>query len=213
MGGGGSAMRRRFAVALLALVLPLAACTLPNATTLASDVADPDIAWDGARYVLHSTNTPYGNVPTWTSTDLGTWTFTGDALPTLPRWAEPGYPWAPTSIRRPDGKWFLFFSAAVRGKTTANGSKLKCIGVAVADRAAGPFTVLRERDAAPLVCQPSIGGDIDPSTYRNPSTGLSYLVTKVDGNSMARPTQLQNWRLGSNLWSIAMGPATLLKST
>src|ERR1700712_4406439 len=162
MGGGGSAMRRRFAVALLALVLPLAACTLPNATTLASDAADPDIAWDGAGYVLHTTNTPYGNVPTWTSSDLGGWTFAGDALPRLPAWAEPGWTWAPSVIRRDDGTWFLYFSAAVRGRKTANGEPLKCIGVASARSASGPFTVVKELDRAPLLCDSFIGGGTRP---------------------------------------------------
>lgn len=210
--------RRHLLALSLALAAPavgLTACTLPHATSITADVADPDVTWDGRRYVLHSTNTAHGNVPTWTSTDLGSWTFAGDALPRLPAWAEPGWTWAPSSVRRADGKWFLYFSAAVRGRKTSNGEPLKCIGVASASTAAGPFTVVRERDQAPLLCQPSIGGDIDPSTFRNPDTGLNYLVTKVDGNGIARPTKLENRRLASSLWSFApgMGPSTLLAST
>jgi hypothetical protein len=208
---------RRFLPFLLLLLtaVPLAACTLPNQTSITTDVADPDIAWDGARYVLHSTNTPYGNVPTWTSTDLGKWTFTGDALPKLPTWAAPGWTWAPSALRRPDGTWFLFFSAAVRGRTTTGGQPLKCIGAASAPTAKGPFTVLRQWDATPLLCQSSLGGDIDPSTFRNPANGLNYLVTKVDGNGIGRPTQIENRRLDPSLatFQAGMGPSVLLRST
>jgi hypothetical protein len=191
------------------------ACTPPNRTSITSDVADPDVAWDGARYVLHSTNTPYGNVPTWTSTDLGKWTFTGDALPTLPSWAQPGWTWAPSAMRRPDGMWFLFFSAAVRGRTTSFGQPLKCIGAASGPTAKGPFKVLPQWNTAPLLCQSALGGDIDPSTFRNPANGLNYLVTKVDGNGSGRPTQIENRRLNPNLGSFqaGMGPTVLLRST
>lgn len=210
-------MRRRVVVLLtLCLVLVgLTACELPNQTALSTDAADPDVTWDGSQYVLHTTNTAYGNVPTWTSTDLNNWTFVGDALPKLPTWAEPGWTWAPTSIRRADGKWFLYFSASVRGRKTVNNMPLKCIGVASAPNAAGPFTVVKERDAAPLLCQPQVGGDIDPAAYRNAANGLNYLATKTDGNSSSLPTSIQNRRLDPSLWSFApgMGPSTLLRST
>jgi hypothetical protein len=115
-------------------------------------------------------------------------------------------------LRRADGRWFLYFSAAVRGRVAPNGRALKCIGVASSSRAAGPFVVVRERDAAPLLCQPTLGGDIDPSPFRR-ADGASYLVTKTDGNSVPRPTTLQNRRLSENLWSFAPGtPTTLLGS-
>src|SRR4051794_17203197 len=183
---------RRFLLAsLVTCAVPLAGCTLPNATRLTTDAADPSVRWDGARYVLQTTNNGYGNVPTWTSPDLGTWTFAGDALPTLPSWAEPGWTWAPTSIRRSDGKWFLFFSAAVRRRQTGHGQPLKGIGVASAPSAAGPYTVVKERDKAPLLCDSPIGGDIDPSAFRQDGTGNVFLVTKIDGNSMARPARIE----------------------
>lgn len=205
---------RRYLLALFAACLvPLAGCTLPNATRLTVDAPDPNVRWDGSQYVLQTTNSNYGNVPTWTSPDLGNWTFAGDALPQLPAWAQPGWTWAPTSIRRSDGKWFLFFSAAVRGRATANGEPLKCIGVASAATAVGPYTVVKERDQAPLLCDPSVGGDIDPSAFRMDSTGNVYLVSKVDGNSMARPTRIENRRLAANLWTLAPFPPTALLSS
>jgi hypothetical protein len=207
-------VRRLLLASLAAVAVPLAGCTLPNASRLATDAADPSVRWDGTQYVLQTTNNAYGNVPTWTSPDLGTWTFAGDALPTLPSWAQPGWTWAPTSIQRSDGKWFLFFSAAMRGRTTANGEPLKCIGVASAASAAGPFTVVKERDAAPLLCEPELGGTIDPSAFRMNGNGNVYLVTKADGNSSALPTRIENRRLAANLWSLApMAPTVLLKST
>src|SRR4051794_28463884 len=183
----GTLLMRRRVVILLAFCLALvgvAACDLPNQTALSADAADPDITWDGHQYVLHTTNSAYGNVPTWKSTDLANWSYVGDALPKLPSWADGGWTWAPSSIRRADGKWFLYFSAAVKGQKTANGLPLKCIGVATAMSATGPFTVLKERDSAPLLCQPSVGGDIDPAAFRHPVNGNNYLVTKTDGNSM-----------------------------
>jgi hypothetical protein len=210
-------MRRRL-LALAALSLScfgVAACTLPNQTKLATDAADPDVTWDGHQYVLHTTNTSFGNVPTYTSPDLATWTFAGDALPHLPAWADPGWTWAPSSIRRADGKWFLYFSAAVHGRTTSGGQPLKCLGVASAPTATGPFTVVKERNAAPLLCDPAFGGDIDPAAYQQNSASNTYLVSKLDGNSIARPTAIQNHRLDPSLWSFAagMGPTTLLWST
>ena len=196
---------------LLLAVGGLAACQLPNRTALSTDAPDPDIIWNGQQYVLHTTNSQFGNVPTWTSTDLAHWTYAGDALPTLPAWADPGWTWAPTSIRRADGKWFLYFSAAVRGQR----KPVKCIGVASAPTAAGPFTVVKERNAAPLLCEQGLGGDIDPSAYRQTVGGNAYLVTKIDGNAVARPTAIQNRRLDPSLWSFAagLGPTTLLAST
>jgi hypothetical protein len=208
-------MRRRLASALVAVLAGtagLAACGAPP-TTLADEAADPDVAVDAGIYLLHATNTPHGNVPTWTSTDLATWRFAGDALPTLPRWAEPGWTWAPSAARRPDGRWVLFFSAAVRGHRTPNGQPLKCLGVASSASSRGPFVASAAQDAAPLLCQASLGGDIDPSVYLAPS-GAAYLVSKVDGNSAGRPTTIENRRLAADYQSFAPGvPTRLLTSS
>ncbi len=207
-------MRRRVAI-LFVIVLGLvgpAACAFQTQTSLTADAADPDVTWDGHQYVLHTTNTHYGNVPTWTSPDLANWTFVGDALPTLPAWAEGGYTWAPSSVRRADGTWLLYFSASVRGKRTVNDAPLKCIGVAYAPTATGPFTTVRARNTAPLLCQPSVGGDIDPSVYQA-ADGRTWLTTKTDGNSSSLPTSIENRRLDSGLWTFTGAPNTLLKST
>jgi hypothetical protein len=80
--------------------------------------------------------------------------------------------------------------------------------------ATGPFTVVKERNAAPLLCQSALGGDIDPSAFRQDAVGNTYLVTKVDGNSMARPTRIENRRLEPTLWTFApFNPTVLLNST
>ena len=87
------------------------------------------------------------------STDLQTWKKAGDALPTLASWAAPGATWAPAVIHLKHS-YLLYYT------TTSARSRVQCLSVATAKRPGGPFT---DSTTAPLVCQPGLGGSIDPT--------------------------------------------------
>jgi len=61
----------------------------------------------------------------------------------------------------------------------------QCLGRAVAASPAGPFI---DRSSDPVVCQASLGGDIDPDVFRD-SNGRVYLLWKNDGNCCGVPVQ------------------------
>ncbi|HET9077867.1 MAG TPA: glycoside hydrolase family 43 protein [Acidimicrobiales bacterium] len=154
-------------------------------------------------YVLFGTTDWQANVPTAVSTDLVNWTQAPDALPVLPRWAQPSISmtWAPAALRTATG-WVLYYS------TEEASSKRECIGAAVATSPAGPYT---DRSAAPLLCQRDLGGSIDPSVVAGPA-GREYLLWKNDGNSSHHPDRLWSARLAPEGLGLA-GPAHPLMGT
>ena len=138
-------------------------------------------------YVLLGTTDWQSNVPAAVSTDLVHWTQAPDALPVLPAWAEPSISmtWAPAALDI-GGRWLLYYS------TEDAASSLECIGRAVSDHPAGPYT---DDTKQPIECQPSIGGSIDPSVVQSGS--VEWLVWKNDGNSSGKP----DW-----IWSEQLTP-------
>jgi beta-xylosidase len=129
------------------------------------DAPDPTVVRDGERWALFSTQVGYLNVPLALSDDLRQWSQPIDALPELPPWAEWGRTWAPGVLRRDDG-FVLYFAA--RSRTLG----LQCIGAATARALEGPYT---SPAPEPLVCQPSLGGSIDPQPFLD-SDGTAYLL-------------------------------------
>jgi Glycosyl hydrolases family 43 len=134
------------------------------------DFADPDILVNQGSYFAYGTNSTAGNIQIMESSDLAHWTKVGDALPTLASWATPGDTWAPAVIRLKH-VYLLYYTAAMAG------SKVQCLSVATAHRPQGPFT---DSTTAPLECQPSLGGSIDPSPYEA-ADGQLYLTWKSNG--------------------------------
>jgi len=114
-----------------AFIAPLTAFE-PPAAALPGVHADPHIAvFDGVFYIYPTTDGSDGwratTFGTWSSRDLVNWEDEGVILD-LPRdlaWAEI-HAWAP-AIARKNGRYYFYFSAD------------KNIGVAVADKPAGPF--------------------------------------------------------------------------
>ncbi len=159
-----------------------------------NDVGDPYVLPVGAGvggnrgpgYALYWTTDWAANVPTAVSTDLVHWRRVADALPTLPSWAlvvrpppswsaPPGVStmtWGPTVHRVANG-WAMYYS------TEDATTKRECLGVAFSTSPIGPFT---DTSSAPLVCQATLGGDIDPSVVV-PAPGQLALVWKNDGNA------------------------------
>jgi beta-xylosidase len=154
-----------------------------------------------ARYVLYWTTDWRSNVPTAVSSDLVHWRRVADSLPVLPSWATRSatMTWGP-SVLRVAGGYRLYFS------TEEAASSLECLGTAFSTNATGPFL---DSAATPLVCQRSLGGDIDPSVLREAS-GLVSLVWKNDGNSRGLPTDIWQQTLSSDGSTLLASPHPLL---
>jgi len=173
------------------------------------DVGDPfilpvpaGIPGDRAdRYVLFWTTDWQSNVPTAVSPDMVHWHRIADSLPVLPSWALPNrtMTWGPSAVAVPGG-WVLYFS------TEAAASHLECIGAAFSQNPAGPYV---DASPAPLVCQPPLGGSIDPSVVRDAAGGL-HLVWKTDGNATGAPVNIWEEQLTANGQSMTGQPVRLL---
>lgn len=165
------------------------------------DAPDPFVLADGDRWALYSTQVGFHNVPVATSADLATWSPPTDALPELPSWAEWGRTWAPGVLARPGG-FVLYFAArsAVTGR--------QCIGAAASKLATGPFS---SPAAEPLVCQPELGGSIDPFPFVD-ADGAPYLLWKADGNALGRASVLFSQRLAPDGLSLAGDAVPLLRN-
>jgi beta-xylosidase len=133
-----------------------------------------------------------GSFPLRFSRDLVSWSDTGVAiLPGgKPSWAANGNRnWAPELHDRDDGLAAYF--------TTVDGGNTLCIGAAMADSLAGPWT----ESSGPLVQHP--WGVID-ATYVVDGT-TPYLVYKIDGNSIGQPTPILARQLALDGLSFAPG--------
>jgi hypothetical protein len=148
------------------------------------DAPDPFLLEAEDRWVLYTTQVGLANVPVATSPDLAAWSTPTDALPRLPAWAEWGRTWAPGALQRPGG-FVLYFAA--RSRATGR----QCIGAATSTSATGPFT---SASPEPLVCQPELGGSIDPHPFVD-ADGTAYLLWKADGNAIGRRSALFSQRL------------------
>lgn len=136
------------------------------------DFPDPYVLLVGGTYFAYATNSVAGNIQIIESTDLVHWTAVGDALPSLPAWATPDLTWAPAVIQV-GATFVLYYSLRV----SAAGGGQECISVATATQPQGPFT---DTSTAPFMCQPTLGGSIDPSPFVD-ANGTPYLVWKSNG--------------------------------
>jgi len=134
------------------------------------DFPDPSVLLVGHRYYAFSTQSGRFHLQVISSTDLTTWSAPAEALPRLPTWAAPGATWAPAASAMPGGGYELFYAARDRALST------ECIGRATSSSPAGPFV---DADPEPFLCQPSLGGSIDPYVFSD--QGVAYLVWKSDG--------------------------------
>jgi beta-xylosidase len=142
------------------------------------------------------------NVPVARSTDLTTWNWAGgtavvptppatpppptkDAMPVLASWVQFGGNWAPSVVARPsnpaDQRYVMYYTG--RSQTSSPFGGKECVGVATSAKPDGPFV---DTASAPLLCQPSLGGTIDPSPFVA-SDGSLYLDYSNDTGIYARP--------------------------
>jgi beta-xylosidase len=134
------------------------------------DFPDPDVVRVGHTYYAYATNSVAGNIQIISSTDLNHWVSVGNALPSLPGWAKPDETWAP-SVTSLNGSYLMYYTADFAPTGT------QCISVATASGPQGPFI---DNSVLPLVCQQSLGGSIDPSSFTD-ANGVPYLVWKSGG--------------------------------
>jgi hypothetical protein len=114
-----------------------------------------------------------------------------DALPKLPIWAsayktnlnafaeKSTATWGP-SVISVGRTWVLYYSTQTRGQ------KIECIGAATSKLPGGPYV---DDSLAPLICQRSLGGSIDPDVVRL-RTGQLVLVWKSNGSKQIWEQQL-----------------------
>lgn len=147
----------------------------------AADFPDPYVLRVGENYYAFSTNVGDIHIPTLSAPNLTDWRFVGDALPQLPAWAAQttGLTWAPSVLPRADG-YVLYYT------TRHAASGRQCISRATSEEATGPYV---DRSTEPLICQPALGGSIDPSPFVD-EDGTAYLLWKNDGNCCGLPVSL-----------------------
>jgi beta-xylosidase len=163
------------------------------------DFPDPAVLRVSTTYHAYATQGGGKNIQTLTSPDLVHWRPGNDALPKLGAWADAGSTWAPEVIGV-GGRYVMYYVAK------ANQQGVQCIGRATAASPAGPFT---DTAAAPLVCQASLGGSIDPDPIRA-KDGKLYLYWKNDGNCCGKPVHIWGQRLRADGGALVAKPTPLL---
>jgi len=138
------------------------------------DFPDPDVIDVGGTYFAYATNSVGGNIQIIESGNLTTWQAVRNALPRLPAWAAADGTWAPAVIQL--GGTFLLYYAAIEPNLEGGD---ECISVATATAPQGPFV---DSSRAPLECQETLNGSIDPSPFVDGNGGL-FLQWKSNGGT------------------------------
>jgi len=173
----------------------------------AEDFADPFILRVGSTYYAYSTNSGSYNIPVLSSPDgsFTNWTPMGDALPTLPSWAQAnsGLTWAPsildTNVTGPS-QYVMYYTA----RYTQSGKQ--CVSFGVSSTPQGPYV---DSSTSPWICQSSIGGSIDASPFVDVN-GNVYLVWKNDGNCCGYQVNIWSQQLSSSGTELQGSPVALI---
>lgn len=138
-----------------------------------SDALTEDEVDANGKPVIH-------NVPTFRSTDLVHWNYTGDAFPTKPSWvAAGGGMWAPDVVYH-GGRYLMYYTAS---DTTLPGGG-SAVGLAVSDQPSGPWTDIG-RPVVPPSDSPSSPGsrrwEFDPEVIYVGHTTYLYFGSYFGG--------------------------------
>ncbi len=166
------------------------------------DAPDPDVVSIGGEYYLFTTSSMGENIPVYESSDMIHWQPMGDALPALPYWQGPLHSWAP-GVFFIDGQFVMFY-ASLQASTG-----LECISEATSAIVTGPYN---DPSSAPLICQASQGGSIDPQPFVN-SDGVAYLYWKSNNGLQGVPAEIWVARLTPNGLGLASAPLPILTQT
>ena len=108
-----------------------------------------------------------------------------------------------------DGTWIMYYDAAQYGHAGDTG--YNCLAVATAAEShTRPIRSSPTTPPVPLLCQPQLGGAIDPSPFIDPVTGNAYLVWKSNDGGSSQPAQLWSQQLSANGLSLVGSPQLLL---
>ena len=161
------------------------------------DFPDPSVVATGQAYVAFATNSDGHNVSMLTSPDLVHWTDSGDAMPTLPSWAEPGTIWGPSEIKTASG-WVMEVTVGDARRDR------QCVFAATSDAVTGPYALQPD----PVACEQT--ASIDPSVVRD-RVGNAWLVWKDESDGVG-PTTIRAARLDPEATTLVSHPVTLLTS-
>lgn len=143
------------------------------------DTADPGIVyWKETLYTYSTSGCEQkGSLHIRQKAQGGEWIHSGFILikEKMPDWIGGCDFWAP-EVHRIGNQWVAYFSARDQNQRF-------CIGAATADHPAGPFTPLPQ----PIVSDPDVGL-IDPTFFKDPTSGKSFLLWKEDRNDL-RPKE------------------------
>ncbi len=175
----------------------------PVSATPAHDVklffgADPHCAVIGKNYYLYPTGNYLGTGNNWvfsafSSPDLQSWTRSAPILnfndiPWIYADGNPThFPWAP-ALAQKNGKFYFYYAVGPQGITPSR------VGVASGSSPTGPF----KDSGAPLVTGGQGFEAIDPMTFTDPKTNVSYLY--VGGSAGAK---LRVWELSEDMMHTA----------
>lgn len=144
--------------------------------TPGQNVPNPFVVYVKGRYYM------FASQPTFfsqniqlrkTSNPLSWGPVVGDAMPTLPAWANPGFTWSP-DVREVAGRWVMWFTAQVKGYLPTT----QCIGAAVSVQPWGPYAP----EPTPIICQLDHHGSIDPRSFVD-ADGSLWMDWKSDDNA------------------------------
>ncbi len=155
------------------------------------DLPDPFLLSAGGRYYLYMSSAfgdaTHSNVPV-LSGRPGHWSSISDALPIVPSWAlsyaAGANVWDPYVVQL-EGRYVMYYSPTLADDPNS-ANPTHCIGVAVSFNPEGPFVPFGD---TPLICQTSLGGDIDAQLFVDPhgpngKAHPNYLIWKSDNNNL-----------------------------
>ncbi len=176
------------------------------------DTPDPFLLSAGGKYYLYLSNA-FGdatdsNVPV-ISGEPGHWSTVVDALPSVPSWAlstgDNANVWDPYVVHLA-GRYVMYYSPSLSEDPNPS-NPTHCIGVALSSKPQGPFEPFGD---APLICQTSLGGDIDAQLFVDPygpegKAHPDYLIWKSDNNNLrgSGPTTIWAAPMSNNGLSLA----------
>lgn len=154
---------------------------------------DPDLLRVGSNWYVYSTGTGWGNrigvltspAPTTGWRTANGRAFGSTALPSAPAWEVPDTQWAP-GVYVWGGRYTMFYAA--QSKSIGHW----CLSVATSSSPTGPFV---DRSSGPILCQPEIGGSIDPQPFVD-NDGRAWLHFK--NNDGSTPDV-------SKVWAVPLG--------
>ena len=184
----------------LSSTLSSAGATTSWSPVFNADFPDPTILVDGTSSYAYSTQVGFLDTPGISSTGVTHWGTYWEAMSGIPSWATFGSTWAPSVATNAAGAFVEFYATL----DTQLGTH--CIGHAESTSPTGPFV---DTSNAPFLCQPSLGGSIDPSVFTDAS-GQHYLLWKSDGNSIGLPSHIWSAPIDANLDALTSNPVEVL---